>query len=170
MRASGQSQSERAGYGWHVAARPSTSAQSLAIGDYNWATDVEKPYARLLGEAAWIWSRKQGKVVFGVAVVLLVWTDGQVHIPLALRRWHKGGPSKFALALALLSYARNRLCCQPQFVLFDSWYPSQKLLKRMRDYGGYYICQRKKNRRCEGQRLSRYLCQPYRSTISPCAW
>src|SRR5262249_33141482 len=27
-------------------------------------TVVEKPYARLLGEAAWVWSSKQGKVVF----------------------------------------------------------------------------------------------------------
>ena len=35
-------------------------------------TVVEKPYARLLGEAAWVWSSKQRKVVFGVSVVLLV--------------------------------------------------------------------------------------------------
>ena len=96
-------------------------------------TVVEKPYARLLGEAAWGWSSKQRKVVFGVAVVLLVWTDGQVRIPLAYRRWHKGGASTFDLALELLSSARNRLRCTPQCVLFDSWYPSKKLLKRVRD-------------------------------------
>src|SRR5215468_9065695 len=29
-------------------------------------TVVEQPYARLLGEAAWVWSSKQRKVVFGV--------------------------------------------------------------------------------------------------------
>jgi putative transposase len=124
-------------------------------------TVVEKPYARLLGEAAWVWSSKQRKVVFGVSVVLLVWTDGQVRIPLAFRLWHTGGPSKFALALELLSYARNRLRCKPQFVLFDSWYPSQKLLKRIRDYGWYFVCQLKKNRRFEGQALARYRQQPY---------
>lgn len=33
-------------------------------------TVVEKPYARLLGEAAWVWSSKQHKVVFGVSLVL----------------------------------------------------------------------------------------------------
>jgi DDE family transposase len=116
-------------------------------------TVVEKPYARLLGEAAWVWSSKQRKVVFGVSLVLLVWTDGQVRIPLAFRRWHKGGASKFDLALALLSYARNRLRCKPQFVLFDSWYPSKKLLKRLGDYGWDFVCQLKKNRRFEGAPL-----------------
>ena len=124
-------------------------------------TVVEKPYARLLGEAAWVWSSKQSKVVCGVSVVLLVWTDGQVRIPLAFRCWHKGGLSKGDLALDLLSYARNRLRCKPQFVLFDSWYPSKKLLKRIRDYGWYFVCQLKKNRRFEGVPLARYLWQPY---------
>jgi hypothetical protein len=124
-------------------------------------TVVDKSYARLFGEAAWVWSSKDRKVVFGVSVVLLVWTDGQIRIPLAFRCWHKGGPSKFALALELLSYARNHLRCKPQFVLFDSWYPSKPLLKRIRDYGWYFVCQLKKNRRFEGQTLCRYLQQPY---------
>ena len=124
-------------------------------------TVIEKPYARLLGEAAWVWSSKQRQVVCGVSVVLLVWTDGQVRIPLAFRLWHKGGPSKFTLALELLSYARNRLRCKPQFVLFDSWYPSKPLLKRLRDYGWYFVCQLKKHRRFEGRPLVRSLQQPY---------
>lgn len=124
-------------------------------------TVVAKPYARLLGEAAWVWSSKERKVVFGVSVVLLVWTDGQVRIPLGYRVWHHGGASKYALALELLSYARNRLRCKPQFVLFDSWYPSKKLLKRIRDYGWYFVCQLKKNRRFAGQPVHRYLPQPY---------
>jgi Transposase DDE domain len=124
-------------------------------------TVVAKPYARLLGEAAWVWSNKDRKVLFGVSVVLLVWTDGQIRLPLAFRVWHKGGASKDDLALELLSYARNRLTCKPHFVLFDSWYPSKKLLKRIRDYGWYFVCQLKKNRRCEGRPLVRYLQQPY---------
>jgi hypothetical protein len=49
--------------------------------------------------AAWVWSSKQRKVVFGVSVVLLVWTDGQVRLPLAFRLWRKGGPSKFTRPL-----------------------------------------------------------------------
>ena len=124
-------------------------------------TVVEKPYARLLGEAAWVWSSKQSKVVFGVSVVLVVWTDGQIRIPVAYRVWKKGGPSKVDLALELLSYARNRLKCRPQFVLFDSWYPAKRLLKRIRDYRWYFVCQLKKNRTFDGVSLSAYRQQPY---------
>jgi Transposase DDE domain len=120
-----------------------------------------KPYARLLGEAAWGWSHKDRQGRFGVSVVLLVWTDGHVRLPLALRVWHKGGASKYALALELLSYARKRLKCKPPFVLFDSWYPSKQLLKRLRDYGGYVVCQLKKHRRFEGRPLVRDRQPPY---------
>jgi hypothetical protein len=124
-------------------------------------TVVTKSYARVLGEAAWVWSSKDHKVLFGVSVVLLVWTDGQIRIPVAFRVWQKGGVSKYALALELLSYARNRLKGKPQFVLFDSWYPSKKVLKRIRDYGWYFVCQLKKNRSFDGRALHAYLQQPY---------
>ena len=94
-------------------------------------TVVEKPYAQLLNEAGWVWSSKRNKAVYGMSVVLLVWTDGQLRIPIGFRVWKKDGPSKFDLALELLSYARNWLKGKPQFVLFDSWYPSKQLLKRI---------------------------------------
>jgi hypothetical protein len=56
-------------------------------------------------------------------------------MPWGMRLWHKGGVSKYVLALELLSYARNRLRCHPDDVLFDAWYPSKSLLKRIRDDG-----------------------------------
>jgi len=124
-------------------------------------TVVAKPYARRLGEAAWVWSNKDRKVLFGVSVVLLGWTDGPIRMPLAFRVWHKGGASKYDWALELLSYARNRLRCKPAFVLFDSWYPSTQLLKRIRDYGWYFVCQLKKTRVFDGRALRSYKQQPY---------
>jgi hypothetical protein len=124
-------------------------------------TVVEKPSARLLGEAAWVWSNKQQKIVFGVSVVLWVWTDGESRIPVGYRVWHKDGPSKVDLALALLSHVRNRLQCKPQFVLFDAWYPAKRLLKRLKDYGGYFVCQLKKHRTLDGVALHAYPQHPY---------
>jgi hypothetical protein len=93
--------------------------------------------------------------------VLLVWTDGRRRIPWGLRLWRRGGPSKYELAVAWLSYARKRLCCRPESVLVDAWDPSRRLLKRMRDYGWYVVCRLKKNRRCNGQALRMYRRHPY---------
>ena len=48
----------------------------------------------------------------------------------------QGGPSKYALALELLSYARNRLRCRPDYVLFDAWYPSKACSSAFGTMGG----------------------------------
>ena len=61
----------------------------------------------------------------------------------------------------MLSYARNRLHCRPESVLFDAWYPSRALLKRIRDYGWYFVCRLKKNRRFNGHAVRHYRRHPY---------
>jgi putative transposase len=126
-------------------------------------TVVPRPFATAVEGLAWVFSSQQGKPVYGFSVVLLIWTDGRVRIPLGIRLWHKGGPSKLALALELRSYARHRLHCRPAYVLFDAWYPSKALLKRIRDYGWYFVCRLKKNRRFNGQPLRTYRRHPYRA-------
>ena len=124
-------------------------------------TVIAKPFAAAIEGLAWVYSSQERKPVYGLSLVLLVWTNGTLRIPLGIRLWHKGGPSKYALALELLSYARNRLRCHPEFVLFDAWYPSRALLKRIRDYGWYFICRLKQNRRFNGQPLRAYRRHPY---------
>ena len=123
-------------------------------------TVVAKPYARWLGEAAWVWSNKDKKVLFGVSVVLLVWTDGQVRIPVGYRVWHKGGPSNRPQPGALELCPQSAQVSAPVGAV-RSWYPSKALLKRIRDYGWYFVCQLKKHRRFDGTPLHRYLQQPY---------
>jgi hypothetical protein len=120
---------------------------SLIIDD----TVIPKPFATTIEGLAWVFSSKDHKSVYGLPIVLLVWTNGTLRIPLSMRLWQKGGPSKYALALDLLSYARNRLRCRPEYVLFDAWYPSKALLKRIRDYGWYFVCRLP---RCVGSIMS----------------
>jgi hypothetical protein len=85
-----------------------------------------------------------------------------LRIPRGMRLWRKGGPSKYELALELLSHARNHLRCRPAYVLFDAWYPSRRLLKRIRDHGGYCVCRLKKNRRFNGRPVRAYRHHPSR--------
>jgi DDE family transposase len=110
---------------------------------------------------AWVFSSPERRPVSGFSLVLLVWTNGTLRIPLGLRLWHHGGPSKSVPALELLSSARNRLGCRPASVLFDAWYPSKALLKRVRDYGWYFVCRLKKHRRFNGQPLRASRRHPY---------
>jgi putative transposase len=124
-------------------------------------TVVPKPFATAMEGLAWVFSSQERKPVYGFSLVLLLWTDGRVRMPLSLRLWHKGGPSKVALALEWLSYARHRLHGRPAYVLFDAWYPSKAWLKRIRDYGWYFVCRLKKNRRFNGQPLQTYRRHPY---------
>jgi Transposase DDE domain len=56
----------------------------------------------------------------------------------------------------LLSHARNHLRCRPEYGLFDAWYPSKALLKRIRDDGWYCVCRLKKNRRFNGRAVGAY--------------
>jgi hypothetical protein len=130
-------------------------------------TVIPKPFAAAIEGLAWVFSSQERKPVYGLCLVLLVWTDGTLRIPLGMRLWREGGPSKYDLALALLSYARNRLRCHPDFVLFDAWYPSRALLKRIRDYGWYFVCRLNKNRRFNGQALRQYRRHPY---WAECGW
>ena len=128
-------------------------------------TVIAKPFATAIEGLAWVFSSQEHRPVYGFSLVLLVWTNGALRVPLGMRLWRKGGPSKYALALELLSYARNRLCCRPEYVLFDAWYPSKALLKRIRDYGWYFVCRLKKNRRFNGQQVRAHRRYPYWAAV-----
>jgi hypothetical protein len=66
-------------------------------------TVIPKPFATAMEGLAWVYSSQAHKPVYGFSLVLLVWTDGIVRIPLGVRLWQKDGPSKYTLALDLLS-------------------------------------------------------------------
>src|SRR3981081_3813290 len=59
------------------------------IDDTSW-----ERFTRVAEAVSWVWSSSGGKPVWGMQVVLLLWTDGQGKIPIGIRLWHKGGPSK----------------------------------------------------------------------------
>ena len=99
----------------------------------------------------------KGKAVYGYSIVLLIWTDGTKRIILGERIYKKGGATKIQLALEMLSYARNRLKLKPQYVLFDSWYGSKKIFKRLKDYGWRFVTRLKKNRTFDAKKLCKIL-------------
>lgn len=126
---------------------------------------IEIPFGRASEGAYWVYSSAKEKMVFGYQMVLLIWTDGHKRKIIDFRVYEKGSKTKIELALELLSYARNVLKLKPEQVLFDSWYASYQLLKRIKDYGWYFITQLRKNRCFEGKALRSYQNGPYWSQL-----
>lgn len=122
----------------------------LVLDDTTWQRWTKKAEA-----VSFVWDSRIGKVVFGMSVVLLVWTDGRRKVPLGIRVWHKGGKSKVELAAELLRQARER-GISPEFVLFDSWYSARTLLALIDGFGWHYITAAKRNRLFEGVKIGQY--------------
>lgn len=121
----------------------------LIIDDTTW-----QRFGKKLEGASFVWDSSIGKRVFGMQVVLLIWTDGKHRVPLGLRIWQKGGRSKLKLAEDLCREAQRR-GINPLFVLFDSWYSGSELLNLLDSFGWRYITKAKKNRLFEKVRLDK---------------
>ena len=102
-------------------------------------------WAKHAEAVSWVWSSSAGHITQGMQVVLLIWTNGDWKIPLGLKLWRKGGPSKVELALELLEEAAQR-GLQPNYVLFDSWYASWRILNRLGELNWRYVARIKSNR------------------------
>jgi hypothetical protein len=57
-----------------------------------------KPCATAMERVAWVFSSQDRQPVYGVSLVLVVWTPGTLRSPLGRRLWQNGGPSTYALA------------------------------------------------------------------------
>jgi hypothetical protein len=55
-------------------------------------TVIPKPFATAIECLAWVFSSQERKPMYGLSLVLLVWTDETLWIPLGLSLWRKGGP------------------------------------------------------------------------------
>ena len=113
----------------------------LLIDDTSW-----ERFTRVADAVSWVWSSSVGKPVWGMQVVLLLWTDGKWKVPLGIRLWRKGGPSKVALAIGLLSQA-HRWGLQPAYILFDSWYAAAQILNLLDRWRWQYVTRLKSNRK-----------------------
>ena len=110
-------------------------------------TVLDKPYAKKMDLVARQWSGKHGRVVWGIGLVTLLWSDGEALIPCDYRLYDKAtdGRTKNDHARALLATAAARGFA-PEVVLFDSWYASLANLKAVRAHGWHWTTQFKGNR------------------------
>jgi len=110
-------------------------------------TTLDKPYAAKMALVTQHWSGKHHRVVRGINLVSLVWTDGDCRLPCDFRVYNKAqdGLSKNDHFVHMVQQAKARGFA-PELVLFDSWYASLKNLKLVRDCGWHWLTQLKSNR------------------------
>jgi hypothetical protein len=110
-------------------------------------TTLDKPYATQIALVHRHWSGKTHRVVTGINLVTLLWSDGTATSPCDYRLYDKpvDGLTKNAHFQAMLAPAAAR-GFQPRYVCFDSWYSSLANLKTIRGYGWAWLTRLKSNR------------------------
>ncbi len=110
-------------------------------------TTLDKPYAKKMDLVYPLWSGKHHRVVEGINITTLLWTDGAPIIPVDFRVYDKNtdGKSKNNHFRDMLNNANER-GFKPNFVLFDSWYSGIDNLKALRKFGWHWLTRLKKNR------------------------
>jgi hypothetical protein len=110
---------------------------------------LDKPYASQMALVSNHWSGKHHRVVRGINLISLVWTDdGQSSLPIDYRIYNKAndGLDKNDHFREMLAVAQAR-GFSPSLVAFDGWYSSLDNLKRIREYGWEWLTRLKSNRK-----------------------
>jgi len=110
-------------------------------------TTLDKPYAQKIELVHRHWAGKHHRVVAGINLLTLLWSDGQDAIPCDYRLFDKpiDDQTKNDHFRAMLETAKKRTF-QPRYVAFDSWYSSLANLKAIRSHGWQWFTRLKANR------------------------
>jgi len=108
---------------------------------------LDKPYARAMDLVTRHWSGKHHRVVMGINLISMLWTDGDAHWPCDFRIYDRPNDSltKNDHFQHMLKKAAER-GFQPELVAFDSWYSSLENLKQVRNLKWQWLTQLKSNR------------------------
>lgn len=108
---------------------------------------LDKPYAKKIDLVTRHWSGKHHKVVQGINLTTLLWTDGDSYLPCDYRLYDKSNDdlTKNDHFQSMLHTAKER-GFEPKAVLFDSWFSSLENLKTTRDFGWTWLTVLKSNR------------------------
>jgi putative transposase len=117
-------------------------------------TVLDKPFARHIGLVASFWSGRHRRVVRGINLVSLVWTDGDRVYPTDYRlvdpaRHPKQTKNDLFAELVRQAHVRG---FRPPCVAFDSGYSGKDNLKVIRDCGWTFLTQVRCNRRVNPDR------------------
>ncbi len=107
---------------------------------------LEKPHSKKIELVRWFWCGNQHRVVQGISLVTLLWSDGDTHIPCDYRVVDPNVKlTKNDLFQEMLRKAHAR-GVSPEIVCFDGWYSGIENLKLIRELGWRWLTRLKSNR------------------------
>lgn len=111
-------------------------------------TVLDKFYSQKIDPVHKVYSGKHHKVVKGIDVVNMVWSDGDKIIPVDYRVYDptNDGKTRNYHAREMMNIASKR-GFKPVYVLFDSWFCSIKNIKTCDNYDWKWISELKNNRK-----------------------
>jgi hypothetical protein len=113
---------------------------------------LDKPFARHVGLVGYHWSGRHKRVVRGIDLVTLLWTDGDALWPADYRLVNPAeAATKNDLFRELVRAAKAR-GLSPRCVVFDAWYSGKENLKAVRDCGWHFLTRVRCNRRVNPDR------------------
>lgn len=110
-------------------------------------TTLDKPYSKRIALVTNHWSGKHHRVVRGINLITLLWTDGEKLVPTDCRIYDKpfGGKTKNEHFRDMLYISKER-GFNPDYAVFDSWYTGLENLKQLREMGWRWFTRLKENR------------------------
>ncbi len=116
-------------------------------------TTIPKPYAQKIPWVGGVFSTTENKPVWGMHLVLLLWSNGRLRIPVGFRLWRprqscRPGEYRTKVQLAqdlLLEVLAAGLSVE--YVTFDSWYTARWFCKFLDRRGLIWIGELRKNSR-----------------------
>jgi len=110
-------------------------------------TTLDKPYASQMALVTRHWSGKHRRVVQGINLISMVWTDRECRLPCDFRLYNKAqdGLTKNDHFQHMVQQAAER-GFRPELTVFDSWYSGLPNLKLLRGLKWYWLTQLKSNR------------------------
>lgn len=108
---------------------------------------LDKPYSREIELVTRHWSGKHHRVVQGINLISMVWTDGTAIVPVDFRIYNpeQDGKNKNHHFRDMVLAAQERQF-HPQCVIFDTWYASIENLKLIRSLTWHWFTRLKSNR------------------------
>jgi len=112
---------------------------------------IRKPYGKSIFPTGYVYDHTNNKYTWGMHIVVLLWSNGWIKIPVAFRIWKPKEKcetyhTKSELALDMISFV-HKFGLAVEYVTFDTWYTSKAMLATLKNYGYSYVCMIKSNRK-----------------------